>query len=80
MNFFIICTKRDIKYTKVMLIERLSADPENRAITSDAEVVDFGMTTSDSYTGIVPNQKVKRLNGIPLWFSIYALLKKHFNT
>ncbi|WP_208437915.1 single-stranded DNA-binding protein [Bartonella taylorii] len=44
----------------MMLIERLGADLEDKTITSDAEIVDFGMTTSDSYKGIAPNQKVKK--------------------
>ncbi|MBB6160030.1 single-stranded DNA-binding protein [Bartonella doshiae] len=51
---------------KVMLIGRLGADPESKTMTSGAEVVNFRMATSESYTDKNTHQKVEKTE----WHSI----------
>ncbi|WP_375649424.1 single-stranded DNA-binding protein [Bartonella sp. MU70NMGDW] len=45
---------------KVMLIGRLGADPESKTMNSGAEIVNFSMATSESYTDKKTNQKVEK--------------------
>ncbi|EJF82618.1 single-stranded DNA-binding protein [Candidatus Bartonella washoeensis] len=51
---------------KVTLIGRLGADPESKTMTSGAEVVNFRMATSESYTDKKTNQKIERTE----WHSV----------
>ncbi|AGF76188.1 single-stranded DNA-binding protein [Bartonella vinsonii] len=45
---------------KVTLIGRLGANPESKTMTSGAEIVNFRMATSESYTDKKTNQKVEK--------------------
>ncbi|WP_375656025.1 single-stranded DNA-binding protein [Bartonella sp. MR63HLJHH] len=51
---------------KVMLIGRLGADPESKTMNSGAEVVNFRMATSESYTDKNTHQKVEKIE----WHSV----------
>ncbi|WP_019223368.1 single-stranded DNA-binding protein [Bartonella rattaustraliani] len=51
---------------KVMLIGRLGANPERKIMTSGAEVVNFSIATSESYTDKKTNQKIDKTE----WHSI----------
>ncbi|MBB5074531.1 single stranded DNA-binding protein, partial [Bartonella callosciuri] len=51
---------------KVMLIGFLGADPESKTMPSGAEVVNFRMATSESYTDKNTNQKVEKTE----WHSV----------
>ncbi|WP_273724390.1 single-stranded DNA-binding protein [Bartonella sp. AU18XJBT] len=51
---------------KVMLIGRLGADPESKTMNSGAEVVNFSIATSESYTDKNTHQKVEKTE----WHSV----------
>ncbi|WP_375692436.1 single-stranded DNA-binding protein [Bartonella sp. AP4SXKL] len=51
---------------KVMLIGRLGADPESKTMNSGAEIVNFSIATSESYTDKNTHQKVEKTE----WHSI----------
>ncbi|QEE08863.1 single-stranded DNA-binding protein [Bartonella kosoyi] len=51
---------------KVMLIGHLGANPESKTMSSGAEVVNFRMATSESYTDKATNKKVDKTE----WHSI----------
>lgn len=51
---------------KVTLIERLGANPESKTMNSGAEVVNFSIATSESYTDKKTNQKIDKTE----WHSI----------
>ncbi|WP_273724495.1 single-stranded DNA-binding protein [Bartonella sp. AU18XJBT] len=51
---------------KVTLIGRLGANPESKTMTSGAEIVNFRMATSESYTDKKTNQKVEKTE----WHSV----------
>ncbi|QEE09239.1 single-stranded DNA-binding protein [Bartonella kosoyi] len=51
---------------KVMLIGYLGDDPESKTMTSGAEIVNFRMATSESYTDKKTNQKIDKTE----WHSI----------
>ncbi|WP_375612485.1 MULTISPECIES: single-stranded DNA-binding protein [unclassified Bartonella] len=51
---------------KVTLIGRLGADPESKTMNSGAEVVNFRMATSESYTDKNTHQKVEKTE----WHSV----------
>ncbi|WP_375694285.1 single-stranded DNA-binding protein [Bartonella sp. AD24XZML] len=51
---------------KVMLIGRLGADPESKTMNSGAEIVNFRMATSESYTDKNTHQKVEKTE----WHSV----------
>ncbi|WP_375610740.1 MULTISPECIES: single-stranded DNA-binding protein [unclassified Bartonella] len=51
---------------KVTLIGRLCANPESKTMTSGAEIVNFSIATSESYTDKKTNQKVDKTE----WHSI----------
>ncbi|WP_409361580.1 single-stranded DNA-binding protein [Bartonella heixiaziensis] len=51
---------------KVTLIGRLGADPESKTMTSGADVVNFRMATSESYTDKKTNQKIEKTE----WHSV----------
>ncbi|PIT68334.1 single-stranded DNA-binding protein [Bartonella tribocorum] len=51
---------------KVMLIGYLGDDPESKTMTSGAEIVNFRMATSESYTDKATNKKVDKTE----WHSI----------
>ncbi len=51
---------------KVILIGFLGANPESKTMTSGAEIVNFRMATSESYTDKKTNQKVDKTE----WHSI----------
>ncbi|WP_039761179.1 single-stranded DNA-binding protein [Bartonella queenslandensis] len=51
---------------KVTLIGRLGADPESKTMNSGAEIVNFHMVTSESYTDKKTHQKVDKTE----WHSI----------
>ncbi|MCZ2159182.1 single-stranded DNA-binding protein [Bartonella sp. 220] len=51
---------------KVILIGYLGADPESKTMNSGAEVVNFRMATSESYTDKSTNQKVSKTE----WHSV----------
>ncbi|WP_396584135.1 single-stranded DNA-binding protein [Bartonella grahamii] len=51
---------------KVMLIGRLGAEPESKTMNSGAEVVNFRMATSESYTDKNTHQKVEKTE----WHSV----------
>ncbi|KEC57039.1 hypothetical protein O99_00461 [Bartonella rochalimae ATCC BAA-1498] len=50
---------------KVTLIGYLGADPEGKMMPSGAEIVNFQLTTSQSYTDKETHQKIKKPSGIP---------------
>ncbi|WP_375707755.1 single-stranded DNA-binding protein [Bartonella sp. AA1HLJMS] len=51
---------------KVTLIGRLGADPESKTMNSGAEIVNFRMATSESYTDKNTHQKVEKTE----WHSV----------
>ncbi|CAK00898.1 single-stranded DNA-binding protein [Bartonella tribocorum] len=51
---------------KVMLIGYLGDDPESKTMTSGAEIVNFRMATSESYTDKATNKKVGKTE----WHSV----------
>ncbi|VEJ44929.1 single-stranded DNA-binding protein [Bartonella vinsonii] len=51
---------------KVTLIGRLGADPESKTMISGAEVVNFRIATSESYTDKKTNQKIEKTE----WHSV----------
>ncbi|WP_212112999.1 single-stranded DNA-binding protein [Bartonella queenslandensis] len=51
---------------KVTLIGRLGANPESKTITSGAEIVNFSIATSESYTDKKTNQKIDKTE----WHSV----------
>ncbi|WP_375625806.1 MULTISPECIES: single-stranded DNA-binding protein [unclassified Bartonella] len=51
---------------KVMLIGRLGADPESKTMNSGAEIVNFSIATSESYTDKNTHQKVEKTE----WHSV----------
>ncbi|WP_375653833.1 single-stranded DNA-binding protein [Bartonella sp. AP19HLJMH] len=51
---------------KVTLIGRLGADPESKTMNSGAEIVNFSIATSESYTDKKTNQKVEKTE----WHSV----------
>ncbi|WP_375634844.1 MULTISPECIES: single-stranded DNA-binding protein [unclassified Bartonella] len=51
---------------KVMLIGYLGNDPESKTMTSGAEIVNFSIATSESYTDKKTNQKIDKTE----WHSI----------
>ncbi|WP_375643869.1 MULTISPECIES: single-stranded DNA-binding protein, partial [unclassified Bartonella] len=51
---------------KVMLIGYLGADPESKTMSSGAEVVNFRMATSESYTDKATNNRIDKTE----WHSI----------
>ncbi|WP_078690286.1 single-stranded DNA-binding protein [Bartonella schoenbuchensis] len=51
---------------KVILVGNLGADPESRTMTSGAEVVNFRIATSQSYTDKTTGEKVEKTE----WHSI----------
>ncbi|ENN95371.1 single-stranded DNA-binding protein [Bartonella vinsonii] len=51
---------------KVTLIGRLGANPESKTMNSGAEIVNFRMATSESYTDKKTNQKVEKTE----WHSV----------
>lgn len=51
---------------KVTLIGRLGANPESKTMTSGAEIVNFSIATSESYTDKKTNQKIDKTE----WHSI----------
>ncbi|KEG22384.1 hypothetical protein H708_00939 [Bartonella bacilliformis VAB9028] len=53
-------------FNKVILIGYLGADPESRRMASGAEVVNFRIATSQSYTDKTTNQRVDKTE----WHSV----------
>ncbi|WP_375658063.1 single-stranded DNA-binding protein [Bartonella sp. CL436QHHD] len=51
---------------KVTLIGRLGANPESKTMNSGAEIVNFSIATSESYTDKKTNQKVEKTE----WHSV----------